>query len=111
MMFTFHEAYLHSKKTPFFVLWISFQLLSRGQICCVSHIESGDVYCGSGSISKDMLVRITFDVICHLFTKDFKIACSNKLQRWRLFLLILPANKEPRSPSKLNISGHHIVKG
>ncbi|GJX70529.1 hypothetical protein Tco_0307700 [Tanacetum coccineum] len=36
MMFTFHE------------------LLSRGQICYVSHIESGDVYCGSGSISKDI---------------------------------------------------------
>ncbi|PWA86458.1 hypothetical protein CTI12_AA133300 [Artemisia annua] len=33
-----------------------------GNICCASHLESGEVYGGSGDISKDRLVRVTFIV-------------------------------------------------
>nr|GEV99707.1 zinc finger, CCHC-type [Tanacetum cinerariifolium] len=39
------------------------------KVCCSTHIEWGDVYRGSGNISKDMLVRITFVVVYHLFTR------------------------------------------
>ncbi|GJY93444.1 reverse transcriptase domain-containing protein, partial [Tanacetum coccineum] len=34
-----------------------------GKVCCATHIEWGDVYRGSGNISENRLVRITFDAV------------------------------------------------
>ncbi|GJV31405.1 putative reverse transcriptase domain-containing protein [Tanacetum coccineum] len=60
----------HRKKKSFFahhicptLLWISFKLLLGGNVCCATHIEWGDVYRGSGNISENRLVRITFDAV------------------------------------------------